>query len=82
MEKTKDPTRDADRYNSDMEERPIKHYVGRVTMTICFDCYGCNLTEAESYLKEKVEDVVYLLRHSQLDDFDTVDIDGTNINEG
>ena len=52
MERTNDPVRDADRYNSDMEDRPMRHYEGQIELVVKLDCFGKNQTEAEDDLNE------------------------------
>ena len=53
IERTGDPTRDADHYNREMEDRPIKEYEGTITITIATKCYGRNGIEAKDDLEEK-----------------------------
>ena len=57
MERTDDPVRDADHYNREMEDRPIKTYSGIVTINISLECYGKNESEAEDDLRIRAEDI-------------------------
>ena len=57
MERTNDPVRDADHYNREMEDRPIKTYFGIVTINISLECYGKNESEAEDDLRIRAEDI-------------------------
>ena len=57
MDRTDDPVRDADHYNREMEERPIKEYEGTITITIATKCYGCNGIEATDDLEERAGDL-------------------------
>lgn len=57
MERTNDPVRDADHYNREMEERPIKKYEGTITITIATKCYGRNGIEAKDDLEDIASDI-------------------------
>jgi hypothetical protein len=57
MERTGDPVRDADHYNREMEERPIKEHEGTITITIATKCYGRNGIEAKDDLEERAGDL-------------------------
>lgn len=64
MERTNDPVRDADSYNVDMENRPMRHYEGRIELVIKLDCFGKNSFEAEDDLNEladKLRDYIMCL---------------------
>lgn len=57
MGRTNDPVRDADHYNREMEERPIKEYEGTITLTIATRCNGRNGIEAKDDLEEMAENL-------------------------
>lgn len=57
MERTNDPVRDADSYNSDMEDRPMRHYEGRIELVIKLDCFGKNSFEAEDDLNKLADNL-------------------------
>lgn len=57
MERTNDPVRDADRYNREMEDRPMRRYEGRIELVIQLDCFGKNSTEAEGDLDERADEL-------------------------
>ena len=57
MERTNDPVRDADRYNSDMEDRPMRHYEGQIELVIKLDCFGKNSFEAEDDLCQRADEL-------------------------
>jgi hypothetical protein len=57
MERTDNPARDADRYNSDMEDRPMRKYEGQIELVIKLDCFGKNQSEAESDLDERADEL-------------------------
>jgi hypothetical protein len=57
MERTDDPVRDADHYNREIEEKPIKEYEGTVTITVSTKCYGRNGIEAKDDLEERAGDL-------------------------
>lgn len=57
MDRTDDPVRDADHYNREMEERPIKEHEGTITITIATKCYGRNGIEAKDDLEERAGDL-------------------------
>jgi hypothetical protein len=57
MERTGDPVRDADRYNSDMEDRPMCKYEGQIELVIRLDCFGKNQTEAEDDLCQRADEL-------------------------
>ena len=57
MERTNDPVRDADHYNREMVERPIKEYEGTITITIATKCYGRNGIEAKDDLEDIASDI-------------------------
>lgn len=59
MERTNDPVRDADHYNREMEERPVKEYEGTITVTIATKCFGRNGIEAKDDLEERAENLKY-----------------------
>ena len=52
MERTDDPVRDADHYNREMEDGPMRKYEGRIDLVIRLDCFGKNSFEAEDDLNE------------------------------
>ena len=57
MERTNDPVRDADSYNADMENRPMRHYEGQIELVIKLDCFGKNQTEAEDDLCQRADEL-------------------------
>lgn len=57
MERTNDPVRDADHYNREMEDRPMRRYEGRIELVVKLDCYGKNQTEADDNLDEIAEEL-------------------------
>lgn len=57
MERSDDPVRDADHYNREMEERPVKEHEGTITITIATKCYGRNGIEAKDDLEERAGDL-------------------------
>ena len=57
MERSDDHVRDADHYNREMEERPVKEYEGPITITIATKCYGRNGIEAKDNLEERAGDL-------------------------
>jgi hypothetical protein len=57
MERTNDPVRDADSYNADMENRPMRQYEGRIELIIQLDCFGKNQTEAEDDLCQRADEL-------------------------
>jgi hypothetical protein len=57
MERTDNPVRDADRYNSDMEDRPMRKYEGQIELVIKLDCFGKNQTEAEDDLDQRADEL-------------------------
>ena len=57
MERTNDPVRDADSYNADMENRPMRHYEGQIELVVKLDCFGKNQTEAEDDLCQKADEL-------------------------
>ena len=57
MERTNDPVRDADHYNREMEDRPMRRYEGRIELVIQLDCFGKNSTEAEDDLDERADEL-------------------------
>jgi hypothetical protein len=64
MERTDDPVKDADHYNSEMEDRPMRHYEGRIELVIRLDCFGKNSFEAEddlNVLADKLRDYIECL---------------------
>lgn len=64
MERMNDPVRDADHYNREMEDRPMRHYEGRIELVIKLDCFGKNSFEAEDDLNEladKIRDYIMCL---------------------
>jgi hypothetical protein len=64
MSYSDDPVRDADRYNSDMEDRPMRKYEGQIELVIKLDCFGKNQTEAEddlNVLADKLRDYIECL---------------------
>ena len=65
MERTNDPVRDADHYNREMEERPMRKYEGQIELIIRLDCYGKSSFEAEGDLNEladKLRDYIMCLK--------------------
>jgi hypothetical protein len=56
MSYSDDPVRDADRYNSDMEDRPMRKYEGGIELVIKLDCFGKNQTEAEDDLCQRADE--------------------------
>lgn len=64
MERTNDPVRDADHYNREMEDRPMRRYEGQIELVIRLDCFGKNSFEAEDELNElgeKLRDYIMCL---------------------
>jgi hypothetical protein len=57
MSYSDDPVRDADRYNSDMEDRPMRKYEGQIELVIKLDCFGKNQTEAEDDLCQRADEL-------------------------
>jgi hypothetical protein len=57
MSYSDDPVRDADRYNSDMEDRPMRQYEGQIELVIKLDCFGKNSTEAEDDLDQRADEL-------------------------
>jgi len=54
---TDDPVRDADRYNSDLEDRPMRKYEGQIELVIKLDCFGKNQSEAEDDLRQRADEL-------------------------
>lgn len=64
MERTDDPVRDADHYNREMEDRPMRQYEGQIELVIRIDCFGKNSFEAEddlNMLADKLRDYIECL---------------------
>jgi hypothetical protein len=64
MERTNDPVRDAESYNADMENRPMRQYEGGIELAIRLDCFGKNSFEAEgdlNVLADKLRDYIECL---------------------
>jgi hypothetical protein len=57
IERTGDPTRDADHYFREQEEKPIREHEGTITLTISTKCYGRNGIEAKDDLEERAGDL-------------------------
>ncbi len=57
MERTNDPVRDADSYNADMENRPMRRCEGQIELVIKLDCFGKNQTEAEDDLCQRADEL-------------------------
>ncbi len=57
MERTDNPVRDADSYNADMENRPIRQYEGQIELVIRLDCFGKNSFEAEDDLCQRADEL-------------------------
>ena len=70
FERTGDPVRDADRYNSEMEDRPMREYEGIITLTVATRCYGRNGIEAKDDLEERagdLKDYIECLKSTQME---------------
>lgn len=81
FQRTDDPVRDADHYNREMEDRPIKTYSGIVTINISLECYGKNESEAEDDLRIRAEDIRdYLLSMRTREDIE-IEIERTHVGE-
>ncbi len=57
MERTNDPVRDADHYNREMEDRPMRQYEGQIELVIKLDCFGKNSFEAEDDLCQRADEL-------------------------
>ena len=57
MERTNDPVKDADHYNREMEDRPMRHYEGQIELVIRLDCFGKNSFEAEDDLCQRADEL-------------------------
>jgi hypothetical protein len=81
MERTNDPVRDADSYNADMENRPMRQYEGQIELVIKLDCFGKNQSEAESDLDERADELRdYIMCLRTLGDVE-VEINRTKVGE-
>lgn len=81
MERTDDPVRDADRYNSDMEERPIKKYKTKLTVDVWGYAYGKNAYEAESDMTNRMDALRDYIECAKGDDLEVDVIVGKIIEE-
>jgi hypothetical protein len=81
MSYSDDPVRDADRYNSDMEDRPMRKYEGQIELVIKLDCFGKNQTEAEDDLCQRADELRdYIMRLRALGDVEA-EINRTKVGE-
>jgi hypothetical protein len=78
---TDNPVRDADSYNADMENRPMRKYEGQIELVIKLDCFGKNSTEAEDDLDQRADELRdYIMCLRALGDVE-VEINRTKVGE-
>jgi hypothetical protein len=78
---TDDPVRDADHYNAEMEDRPMRKYEGQIELVIKLDCFGKNQTEAEDDLCQRADELRdYIMCLRALGDAE-VEINRTKVGE-